>query len=107
MSGLFSTNRIRRDARVAKIAADEDIPVTWAMQKARQRFPEEYEAAFNKRGEAQAEIAKAAERPPGREPSQFMALARELQIQKNLSGEEALREARRLNPEAFEAYRSK
>jgi hypothetical protein len=91
------------DEKVAKIASDENIPMHQASQRCRQLFPDDY-ARYNDAGRNIAKSAAAAQRPPAPQPSAFMALARQLQISKNLSGQQALQEARKVNPELFAEY---
>ena len=80
----------RWEDRVAKVAADENIEKQHiAMQRARALYPAEYQA-YQKSAQGLTEIAKAADRPPAREPSPFMDLARHLMISKNLSGMAAM-----------------
>jgi hypothetical protein len=93
------------DERVAKIAADENVPLHIASQRCRQMYPQEY-AAYNNAGVNIAKAAAAAQRPPARTTSPFMTLARQLQMAKNLSGMEALQQARKSDPAAFEQYRN-
>jgi hypothetical protein len=88
---------------VAKVAADESLPMHAAMQKARRLYPEQFEH-YNAAGVAIAKSAAAAAQPPVRRDSEFMSLARHLQVSKNLSGMDALQQARKVNPDAFAEY---
>jgi hypothetical protein len=91
--------------RVAKVAAEQDVPMTVAMQKARQMFPDEY-ANYQAAG---IDIAKSSKVAPAPRASlantEFGQLVRGL-MNKGMDGHKAMQEIRKSHPDAFESFRN-
>lgn len=94
------------DARVARIAAEENVPTTVAMQKARVQHPEAFELL-------QKSTPAPSNRIMGYEPSpekaravrsEFISAVKEIARNGNFSRIDAFRKAREMHPELFAAF---